>query len=194
VSLESQRRMRKKLIKDEKVHMKQHIKRRIKPFCHNWEEVPAFIYYQFICYEPQLFKAFTGLSREMRKGIIKFVNGQLEGVVKGFKETYSKKGLQVKGSCLQLTPITFNQKRGVRVSKVIRFRVLMEEDQRNVVLGYVEDKGNQRVKETLYSFDLYTHRDNRWLWLHKDECLVRIISSYFFSSMATQISELIQSL
>ena len=66
---------------------------------------------------------------------------------------------------------------------------------KSVTLGFtyrLENGSVQPLYQNLYSLDILKKNSERWLWLHKDECLVSEIAGNDYSSMASQMPELIQ--
>lgn len=67
---------------------------------------------------------------------------------------------------------------------------------KSVTLGFtyrLENGSVQPLYQNLYSLDLLEKNSERWLWLHKDECLVSKAVCYKdFSSMASPMPELIR--
>ena len=86
---------------------------------------------------------------------------------------------------MSLTPISFGKEEGTRLELSLKVRVKKEArkiENKSVVFsnGYNLENLNDQLTESkienefqsVYQFDLFKQRAHRWLWLHKDECLV----------------------
>ena len=163
---------------DQELKLRRNLKRKVKPAIEDPAQVPMSVYYLIVKYSNGLFKKFTQLSVGFRKHLLYHLFTEyLQPISNGFLEIYQRQGLEVISRYLTLTPITFCNEAGTRLDAVLTVSVAKKASQmvgKSVALGctYQLDNDEADYYKSTYRFDLYKKGSKRWLWLHKDECLV----------------------
>ena len=135
------------------------------------------VFYNIIKYDSRLFKKLILLSKGMKKHLLFHLFDNTTSICEQFMKKYGQV-LEIESREICLTPISFCSEEGLRLDLSLQVKVkptAKKLEKRSVIIGYdYNNEGSQEIFQSNYQFDLFKKLSRRWLWLHKDECLVRI--------------------
>ncbi len=149
--------------------------------------MPMEIFYRITSYDPKIFKKFLALSKDLHKHLLFHCFLTTRDLSHAFTRKYGQL-LTLESRYLSLTPISFGAEEGLRLDLTLRVEVkpgAKKIQGQSVIISNrynlekidaFTDSKIEGEYQTQYQFDLFKSTSTRWLWLHKDESLVRIIS------------------
>jgi hypothetical protein len=160
------------VVYDKQLHLKQTLKKKIKPFTKNPEAVPMKIFVLLTTYDGGLLKKFTQLCKGFRRHILFEFRQQMDSAVEAFKKQYGEY-FEYHSVRLWDTKISFSDQEGTRVDQVIKFRVKEQCANHSIIFGCSgsrqENTNRVRLQNVAYKFDCFGSSQPRWQWVHKEE-------------------------
>ena len=160
------------VVYDKQLSLKETLKKKIKPFFKNPEQIPIKIFVVISEYDGSLVKKFTQLCKGFRRHILFEYKRMMSPAIEAFKRQYTDY-FEFHSIRLWENKISFAGQDGTRVDQVLKFKVKELCSDQSIIFGCSgnrhETTTRTRLQNVAFKFDCFGKGQSRWQWLHKEE-------------------------
>ena len=133
------------MVYDKQLNLKQTLKKKIKPFTSNPEEVPINIFVKLTEYDGGNVKKFTQLCKGFRRHILFEFKQQMQPAIEAFQREYEDY-FEYHSVRLWENKISFGGQEGTRVDQVFKFKIKSTCSRQSIIFGCSGNRNESSTK------------------------------------------------